>query len=220
MPHRNDRRVPAAAVATAVAVALAATALAGCGGPDVPNLHSTGTAIVCLGDSITAGVGRGGSPGYPERLAELLGEPVVALGVPGDTTAGGRARLDQALAADPWLVIVELGGNDLLRGAPPAAVEPELRTIVEGVLAAGAVPMLVAVSAPLVEHGRAYGAMYRRLGEDYGVPVVADALPDILTDPRLKSDTIHPHGAGYERPAAEVADAVEPLLAARRRRAG
>lgn len=174
--------------------------------------------MVCLGDSITDGVGRGEAPGYPARLAELLGVPVVELGVAGDTAAEGRARLGQALAADPWLVIVELGGNDLLRRRPPADTERDLAAIVEGVLAAGAVPMLVAVEAPLVPGGAAYGEVYRRLGERYGVPVVADALADILADPRLKSDPIHPNGAGYERLAREVAAAVEPLVAERRRR--
>jgi lysophospholipase L1-like esterase len=192
-------------------------AAAGCG-REVPNLDSPGTAIVCLGDSITAGVGAGGEPAYPARLSALLGVPVINAGVPGETAAEGRARLSAVLAHDPWLVIVELGGNDLLRRVPPERTEADLRAIVEGVLAAGAVPMLVAVDNPVPLVGGRLGDLYDRLGERYGVPVVDDALTDILGDRSLKSDEIHPNAAGYARLAEAVAKAVRPLLAERRRR--
>ncbi|HEX2254803.1 MAG TPA: GDSL-type esterase/lipase family protein [Thermoanaerobaculia bacterium] len=195
------------------ALALPLAALA-CGGPDVPNLHSDGSTIVCLGDSITAGVGAAADEAYPARLAELLGVEVVNAGVSGDTTADGLARLDAALAADPWLVIVGLGGNDMLRRLPAERAEENLRALVDGVLAAGAVPMLVEIEGPF---GGAYGAMFDRLEEDYDLPVVEDVLGDILTDRALKSDAIHPNAAGYDRLARAVADEVEPLLAARRR---
>ena len=81
----------------------------------VPNLDSPGKTIVCLGDSITAGVGSGPGQTYPELLAGKLGVDVINEGVSGDTAAQGLARMDQVLADDPWLVIVELGGNDILR---------------------------------------------------------------------------------------------------------
>src|SRR5262245_39853799 len=76
--------------------------------PDVPNLDSPGRTIVCLGDSITAGVGSGPGEAYPELLAAKLGTQVINEGISGDTTAGGLARVDDVLAKDPWLVIVEL----------------------------------------------------------------------------------------------------------------
>jgi acyl-CoA thioesterase I len=203
--------VRAAALALLAAAALAA---AGCAS-EPPNLDSRGSTIVCLGDSITAGVGAGPGEGYPALLETALGVEVVARGVPGDTSADGRARLADALAADPWLVVVELGGNDLLRRRPLEATEADLAAIVEGVLAAGAVPMLVEVRGPF---GSRYEDLFERLGERYGVPVVAGVLGEVLSDRTLKSDPIHPNAAGYRAIAAALAEAIEPLVAERRRR--
>lgn len=188
--------------------------LAGCG-TEVPNLESRGSTIVCLGDSITAGVGAGRGEGYPALLEAALGVEVIDAGVSGDTSADGRARLGQALAADPWLVVVALGGNDLLRRRPIEATEADLAAIVEGVLAAGAVPLLVEVRGPF--GGRAE-AMFARLGKRYGVPVVTDVVGEVLSDRGLKSDSIHPNAAGYAVIAAALAEAIEPLVAERRRR--
>jgi lysophospholipase L1-like esterase len=201
----------------AAAVFLAAAALAAALGAcrDLPpNIESPGTTIVCLGDSITAGVGAGEAPTYPDLLAERLGADVVNAGVPGDTAEAALARLPAALAHDPWLVIVEVGGNDLLQRVPRERTEAALRGLVEGVLAAGAVPMLVEIRAPF---GGLSGA-FERVADDYDVPLVEEVLGDILFDPRLKSDPIHPNAAGYAVLAAAVAAEVEPLLAARRKR--
>jgi lysophospholipase L1-like esterase len=192
-----------------------AVCLAACGPGDVPNLDSPGSAIVCFGDSITAGVGAGADEAYPSRLAELLGLPVVNAGVSGDTAADGVARLDRVLAADPWLVIVELGGNDLLRRRPAEATEQDLEIIVDRLLTAGTAVVLVPVEAPLI--GGSYGDMFERLARRYGVPSVDGVLRDVLTDPRRKSDQIHPNAAGYADLAAEVARVVEPLVKERRR---
>jgi acyl-CoA thioesterase I len=177
-----------------------------------PNLDSRGTTIVCFGDSITAGVGADGAPTYPDLLAQRLDADVVNAGYPGATAADLLARLPEALAHDPWLVIVEAGGNDMLRRVPVGETEAAVRGLVQGVLAAGAVPMLVEIRAPF----GGLGDLFVRLGDEYDVPVVEDVLPEILLDRRLKSDEIHPNAAGYERLAAAVADEVEPLLEARR----
>lgn len=189
--------------------------LAACGAPAVPNLDNPGTTIVCFGDSITAGVGAPQAAGYPARLEGLLGVEVLAAGVPGDTSRDGLARLDGVLALDPWLVIVELGGNDLLRRRPVEVVETDLAAIVERLLAAGVAVVLVEVEAPLV--GRRYGAMFRRLARRFGVPLVDDVLGGILADPGRKSDRIHPNAAGYRDLARGVAEVVEPLVEERRR---
>lgn len=192
---------------------LALVALAGC--RDLPpNLDSKGTTIVCFGDSITAGVGAGGAPTYPDLLAQRLDADVVNAGFPGATAADLLARLPETFAHDPWLVIVEAGGNDMLRRVPVAQTEAAVRGLVQGVLAAGAVPMLVEIGAPF----GGLGDLFVRVGEEYDVPVVEDVLPEILLDRTLKSDEIHPNAAGYERLAAAVAEEVEPLLAARAER--
>jgi len=95
-----------------------AIALLGCGGDSfdkVRNLHSNNEAIVCLGDSLTEGVGASSGEDYPSVLSRELAFPVVNLGQRGDTTARALARLPDVLARNPRLVIVLLGGNDFLR---------------------------------------------------------------------------------------------------------
>lgn len=186
--------------------------LASCG-PPAPNLDSPGSTIVCLGDSITAGVGAGPGEAYPDLLARRLGADVINAGVPGDTAADGLARLDEVLDADPWLVIVELGGNDILRRVPPERTEEALRSILDRLLAARVVPVLVEIEAPLAA---SYAKIFDRLDDDYDIPIVEGVLGEILTDSSLKSDTIHPNSRGYEVLAAALVDELEPILQARR----
>jgi acyl-CoA hydrolase len=203
----------AGGAAPRVALLCLLVAVSACGPGDVPNLDSPGTSIVCFGDSITAGVGAAAAESYPSRLSARLGLPVVNAGVPGDTARGGLARVDEVLAADPWLVILELGGNDLLRRRPAEKTEEDLAAILDRLLAAGTAVVLVPVEAPLI--GGSYGEMYGRLAERYGVPSVDGVLRDVLTDPRRKSDQIHPNAAGYADLAEAVADVVAPLVEAR-----
>jgi len=182
--------------------------------PDVPNLNSPGRTIVCLGDSITAGVGSGPGEAYPELLAARLGTEVVNAGVSGETAAEGLARVDQVLAEDPWLVVVELGGNDLLRRVPPEQTEQSLRAILDRLVAARVVPVLVELDAPF---GGRYLEIYERLGDEYHVPVVEDAVGEILRDRALKSDSIHPNAQGQKVLAEAIAEEIEPLIKARRK---
>lgn len=188
--------------------------LAACS-PDVPNLDSPGTTIVVLGDSIAAGVGSGPGQAYPELLAARFGTEVVNAGVSGNTTADGLARIDKVLDENPWMVIIELGGNDLLRRVPPEETERNLRGIVDRVISARAVPVLVEMDAPF---GGDYLAIYERLGEEYDIPVVEETLGEILSDRALKSDTIHPNAEGQRILAEAIAEEIEPILEARKGR--
>lgn len=195
-------------VAPAAVVCLFSSLLVACG-PPVPNLDSPGRSIVCLGDSLTAGIGRGDGPSYPEHLERELGVEVINAGVPGDTAAQGLRRIDDVLARDPWLVIVALGGNDILRRVPPETTERDLEAIVERLIAAGVVPVLLEIRPPF---GGRYGEIFDRLERTHGAPVIRDVLPRLLYDRRYKSDAIHLNAAGYERLALQVARAIRPLI--------
>jgi acyl-CoA thioesterase-1 len=196
-----------------LAIALTSLALLACRGAP-PNLHSGGRTIVCFGDSITAGVGRGRGPSYPERLAIGLGVPVINAGVPGDTAEEGLVRIDDVLERDPWLVVIEFGGNDILRQVPLDRTETALNHIVERVLNDGAVPLLIGVHGPF---GRTHAEMFQRVADRYDVPLLPDVLEKILGSPALKSDRIHPNADGYQVLADAVAARVRPWLKARRR---
>lgn len=197
------------------AALLSVLLLAAACGPDVPNLDSPGKTIVCLGDSITSGVGAEPGQPYPALLAAKLNREVINEGVPGDTAEDGLARVDQALAHDPWMVVVELGGNDILRRVPPDRTEAALRQVLDRLLAARVVPVLVELEVPFA--GR-YSDVFERIEDDYDIPVVEGALGEILLDPALKADPIHPNAQGHVELAAAIADVVEPIVEARGRR--
>jgi len=201
---------PSALLGALPALVLLASACA----PQAPHLDSPGSTLVCFGDSITYGVGAGDDPTYPQLLSEHLGVEALNAGVPGDTTADGLARIDQVLDLDPWLVVVELGGNDLLQRRRREAVEADLREILEILLEERVLPVLVRGEGPF---GYDYGDLFHQLAEEYQLPFLDEALPEILRSPRLKADPIHPNGAGYKVLAEEVADLLRPLLRARRK---
>lgn len=178
-----------------------------------PNLHATGEVIVCLGDSLTAGSGAGRAPGYPEILATELGVPVVNAGVPGDTVEMALARLDDVLDRQPWLVIVELGGNDVLRQVPAPRTEEAARELLTRLVEARVAVLVIEV------HGPIGGDRWRRIesvARELDIPVLEEVLPELLTDPRYKSDQVHLNSEGYRRLALAVAERVAPWLAMRR----
>ncbi|MCB1032367.1 MAG: arylesterase [Acidobacteria bacterium] len=183
--------------------------------PEVPNLDSPGTVIVAFGDSITYGAGASAEESYPAALAGRLGVEVINAGVPGETSRDGFLRLEEVLSLDPWLVIVEFGGNDLLQRRPLEETEASLREIVEGLLDERVVPVLVEIHGPL--NGDKMEGLFEEISDAYDIPLIRDVLPEILRTPALKSDPIHPNSRGYAVLAEEVGEVVEDLLAARGR---
>ena len=132
------------------ALLLLAVCLAGCGGK-TPRLDKLGAAdvIVAFGDSLTYGTGAKVEESYPAVLEQMTGRTVVRVGVPGEVTAGGLSRLPGVLDEHrPRLVIVCLGGNDMLRKNPPENIEANLREILKIIKARGADAVLVGVPAP------------------------------------------------------------------------
>ncbi len=189
---------------------LLAGVLPGCAKAPTHVAVPPGSAVLALGDSVTFGTGAGEGEDYPARLAEITGWSVYNHGVPGDTSAGARARLDAALAeVQPALVIVEIGGNDFLRRQPASAVKANIRAILQRIKAAGIPVVLVATPAfsPL---GAAVGLLpdaplYEELAEEEQVPLVPDVFARVLSDPQLKADPIHPNADGYRQLAEGIA---------------
>ncbi|MCB9746176.1 MAG: arylesterase [Alphaproteobacteria bacterium] len=175
--------------------------------------------VLFLGDSMSAGYGLPADQAFPALLearldAEGLPTRVINAGVSGDTSAGGLSRLDWLLKQEPDVLVVELGGNDLLRGLPLAETEANLRGIVQGAKAAGAQVLIMGARAPETlgpDAKAAFDALYPRLAEEEGVPLVEDFLQDIVGQHALiQADGLHPTAEGHGR----IADRVEPALAA------
>lgn len=161
--------------------------------------------ILALGDSLTAGYGLPQEDAFTTRLEAALEAAgfdveVINGGVSGDTTAGGLARLDWALADNPDLAIVELGANDGLRGIDPAATEANLDAILTRLDAAGVEVLLTGMLAP-PNLGREYGAefdgLFPRLAEKHGVAFYPFFLAGVAARPDLnQADGIHPNARG------------------------
>lgn len=177
--------------------------------------------VVFLGDSLTAGLGLAADDAFPARLGRDLaaaGLPVTVVnaGVSGDTTAGGLRRVDWVLQQAPAVVVVGLGGNDMLRGLPPAETRANLRGIVTRAQAAGAAVLLLGMRAnPSLgaDYVAAFDPLYPELAAELGVPLVPFLLEGVAGDPALnQADGIHPTAAGQARVAEHVRPALEALV--------
>ncbi|MCD6706768.1 MAG: arylesterase [Thiobacillus sp.] len=172
--------------------------------PTLPKLNANDV-IVAFGDSLTHGTGANADAAYPAVLAGLTGRAVVNAGLPGDTTTTGLARLPEVLAEHrPRLVLLCLGGNDMLRKHPAASTESNLRLLVQTIHASGANVVLIGVPAPKLFGGAP--DFYARIAEDMRLPLEADVFNDVLKDNRLKSDPIHANAAGYRIVAERLAE--------------
>ena len=196
-------------------VVAALTVCASCGTSfnDVANLDASGAAVVCFGDSITRGCGASPGEDYPSHLARLLGDIVVNAGRDGDTTASALRRLDaEVLTSNPRLVIVALGGNDVLNKVPLRETVANLDDIVERCTGQGA--MVAVVHCKFGLFSDPYRKDFEAVAARHGAVMIPRALKGVWGNPQMMHDQVHPNGRGYARIAERVAQTVGPLLEA------
>ncbi|HSW22547.1 MAG TPA: GDSL-type esterase/lipase family protein [Burkholderiaceae bacterium] len=203
--------------------ALAAGGLSACGrrktlGRGVP----VGSTVLALGDSLTFGTGAAPETSYPAVLAGLSGWQIVNAGVPGDTSAQALERLPALLQEHkPALVLVSIGGNDLLRRLPEADTRANLQRICELAQGAGAQVLVLAVPRPTVASAfigsLSDHPMYAEVSAALKLPLLAQGWAAVLADETLRSDQIHANARGYAQMARSVYDAarVHGLVPAR-----
>lgn len=185
--------------------------LAGCDQKEVVNRDSKGSTIVCFGDSLTYGYGVERGSDYPTVLSRKVALPVINAGVNSNTTdlAKGRIKTD-VLAHDPYIVVIEFGANDFMTKIPLGKTLENLRELIQESQSDGAMVFLVDVSAGLLM--QEYRGAYSRLAAQTGAVFVPDVLTGIITNPRLKSDFVHPNAAGYDLIAGRIHKALLPYL--------
>ena len=161
--------------------------------------------ILALGDSLTAGYGLPEADAFTTRLQQALKDKgydvqVINAGVSGDTTAGGRARLDWALGDQPDVAVVELGANDGLRGLDPASTRENLDAILTVMKERGVPTLLAGMYAPRNlgrEYGDRFNAIYPELAAKHDVPLYPFFLEGVALDPKLnQEDGMHPNAKG------------------------
>lgn len=185
-----------------------------------PEIPADAPRVLFLGDSLAAGLHLPPEHAFPAVLQRRLaaeGAPfrLSNLGVSGDTSAGGLARLAWALRAKPDVVVIELGGNDGLRGIALASTEANLRALVAGVRAAGARPVLLGLRMPpnLGDYAARFDALYPRLAAELDVPFVPDFMQGVGGEPDMNlRDMLHPNPAGHGRLAANIAPTLRAVL--------
>ncbi len=178
--------------------------------------------VVALGDSLTAGYGLPKDDAFPVKLEAALranghAVTVINAGVSGDTSAGGRARLDWALGDKPDAVIVSLGANDALRGLTPQQMYGNLSAILTTLRDRGVQVLLAGMRSPPnlgPEYAEEFEGAYARLAEEFDVVFYSFFLEGVAAIPSLNQDDgIHPTAEGVDVMVRNIMPDVEDLLA-------
>ena len=177
--------------------------------------------VVVLGDSLSAGLGLSATAGFPARLEKALSDKgikvdMINAGVSGDTSSGGRDRLDWSIPEGTEAVIVELGANDALRGTDPDVTRAALTEILTRLKARKIAVLLCGMLAPPnygSEYATRFNAIYPELSKSFGVPLYPFFLEGVAADARLnQADGIHPTADGVDVIVKNILPMMEALV--------
>jgi acyl-CoA thioesterase-1 len=177
--------------------------------------------MVVLGDSLSAGLGLSASAAFPARLKESLKingieVDVINAGVSGDTSSGGRDRLDWSVPQGTDAVILELGANDALRGTDPKVTRAALTDILARLKARKVAVLLCGMLAPPnygSDYSARFNAIYPDLAKSFGVPLYPFFLEGVAADARLnQADGLHPTAEGVDVIVKNILPTVEAFL--------
>lgn len=177
--------------------------------------------IAAFGDSLTAGYGVEAGYSYPDFLQKDLDQAgchyrVVNLGISGDTTSGGLARIDNVTEIKPAIVILELGGNDGLRGLPLSSTRSNLEQMIVGLKKSGAKVLLAGITLPPnygPDYIKQFETIYKDLAAKYKLPLIPFLFQGVAGVPgMMQGDGIHATAKGNEVVAKLVTEKLKPLL--------
>ncbi|MCA6118750.1 arylesterase [Bradyrhizobium sp. WSM 1738] len=185
------------------------------------NVPAKPVKMVVLGDSLSAGFGLSAQAAFPARLQKALADKgikvdMINAGVSGDTTSGGRDRLDWSVPDGTEAVIVELGANDALRGIDPAVTRAALTDILTRLKARNIAVLLCGMLAPPnygSEYAARFNAIYPELSKSFGVPLYPFFLEGVAAEAKLnQADGIHPTPEGVDLIVKNILPTVEAFI--------
>ncbi|MBI3221490.1 MAG: arylesterase [Nitrosomonadales bacterium] len=214
-PHRADTGL-LQRLMLLLAVLVLAAACSKAKQPAIP----AGSPVLALGDSLTEGVGVKPEQAWPRLLSGRTGWIVINGGISGDTSGAALQRLPSLLEEHtPVLVLITLGGNDMLRRLPQQETVANLETAIAMIKAHGAKPVLLATPNPslmgAVFQNLSAPDFYRKVADAQQVPLIEDAIADVLSDPQLKVDQLHPNAAGHALLSEKIFDELKSIGYAR-----
>jgi acyl-CoA thioesterase-1 len=177
--------------------------------------------MVVLGDSLSAGYGLAAGAAFPVRLQKALiakgiKVDMINAGVSGDTSSGGRDRLDWSVPEGTEAVILELGANDALRGTDPAVTRAALSDILTQLKKRGITVLLCGMVAPPnygSDYAARFNAIYPDLAKSFGVPLYPFFLEGVATEAKLnQADGMHPTADGVDIIVKNILPTVEAFL--------
>jgi acyl-CoA thioesterase I len=193
------------------------------GGTAVAQAPAKPIKMVVLGDSLSAGLGLPAPAAFPVRLQKTLKNngievDMINAGVSGDTTSGGRDRLDWSVPEGTEAVILELGANDALRGVDPKVTRSALTDILTRLKARGIAVLLCGMYAPPnygSDYAARFNAIYPELAKSFGVPLYPFFLEGVATEAKLnQADGLHPTAEGVDTIVRNILPTVQAFLGA------
>lgn len=183
--------------------------MSGCSDDPQQNSLPAGSTVIALGDSLTYGYGASLDAAYPAVLANLSQWKVINAGVNGDTSADVLARVDDITAQNPDLVLLGVGGNDVLRRIPSETTRANINTTIETLQSENIEVVLIA--EPYFSTSALFGKasdnpIYEEIADAKKIPLYSGGWSAVLSDDTLKSDRIHANAAGYRQFAEGLHD--------------
>jgi lysophospholipase L1-like esterase len=179
-------------------------------GPNVKNYPPKSGPIVAFGDSLVSGYGSTKGNDFVSLVSQKIGEPIINLGVSGNTSADGLARINDVLDKSPRITILLLGGNDFLKKLPIEQTSLNLRQIIKKLQDNGSIVVLVGVRNGLLNDTA--DDFFEDLADRTGSLYISNVLAGIFSDTRYMSDAVHPNNAGYAKIAERIAKEIKPIL--------
>lgn len=168
--------------------------------------------ILAFGDSLTYGFGAPSGKDWPDILAQKSGHPVINDGISGNTTEDGIHRFSQSIENNqPDLVILSLGGNDILRGMSHEKMVSNLKEMIDMAQKKGIQIVLLAEPQPAVTWRLHDADFYKEIAQEKKIPVIEDVYSSLLSSSSNKSDLIHLNATGYEKAANEINEQLEKM---------